>query len=76
MKSESHKGKNTDENFLIDMYYNNFYFFATNVIGAEVCTVMLFLLAKVQFLRENIIILAIQTVFCGILACKMTINVF
>lgn len=48
MKSESHKGLNTDENFLIKFYYTNKIFFSTLVVGSETCTVFLFLLGKVE----------------------------
>lgn len=47
MKSESHKGKNKDENFLINFYYNNKLFFSTMVVGSETCTVFLYLYGKV-----------------------------
>ena len=50
MKAESHKGKNKDENFIIDLYYNNKLFFSTIVIGAELCTVVLYVVSKVQIL--------------------------
>lgn len=49
MKSESHKGLNKDEIFLIRYYYTNKIFFSTLVIGSESCTVFLFILGKVKF---------------------------
>lgn len=76
MKSESHKGLNKDENFLIKFYYTNKLFFSTLVIGSEACTVFLFVLGKVKYFQTNIPYL----IFTGILAClmtiKMIINVF
>ena len=53
-KSESHKGKNTDENFLIRIYYTNKLFFSTMVVGGEAATVALYLFNKVPILAENI----------------------
>mmetsp|Transcript_18328 Transcript_18328/g.17450 ORF Transcript_18328/g.17450 Transcript_18328/m.17450 type:complete len:123 (+) Transcript_18328:226-594(+) len=76
LKSESHKGKNTDENFLIYFYYNNKLFFSTMVIGAEACTVFLYLLNKMPALQENIPYLLLTAVLCMILSTKMLINVF
>mmetsp|Transcript_45186 Transcript_45186/g.32993 ORF Transcript_45186/g.32993 Transcript_45186/m.32993 type:complete len:142 (-) Transcript_45186:41-466(-) len=76
MKSESHKGKNKDENFLIYIYYNNKLFFSTMVVGAEACTVFLYLLKKVPIFADNVLFLAVTAVLSLILATKMTINVF
>lgn len=49
-KAESHKGKNKDEIFIIDLYYNNLIFFSTLVVGSEACTVVLYVIGKVPFL--------------------------
>lgn len=46
VKSESHKGKNKKENWLVGLYYNNLTVFKITCIGAEVGAVMLFLNAK------------------------------
>ena len=48
-KADSHKGKNKDEVFIIDLYYNNKIFFSTLVVGSEACTIFLYLLGKVEF---------------------------
>ena len=76
MKAESHKGKNKDENFIIDLYYNNKIFFSTLVIGSETCTVFLYLLGKVAVFQENLIYQTVTAILCLIMSTKMLVNVF
>ena len=45
-KAVSHKGKNTKENFLVGLYYNNQTVFMTTCIGAEIGSISLFINAK------------------------------
>ena len=75
-KSESHKGKNEDENIVIWFYYNNKIFFSTLVVGSEACTVVLYLFAKIPAFRENIYYCALTAILCSIMATKMIVNVF
>ena len=44
-KSESHKGKNKKENWLVGLYYNNHKVFMAACIGAEVASISLFIYA-------------------------------
>ena len=76
MKAESHKGKNKDENFIIDLYYNNKLFFSTLVVGSETCTVFLYILGKVPFFQGNFLYLAVTFILCAIMSTKMLVNVF
>ncbi len=76
MKAESHKGKNKDEIFIIDLYYNNKIFFSTLVIGSETCTVFLYLLGKVGLFQENLLYQAVTAILCLIMSTKMLVNVF
>ena len=76
MKAESHKGKNKDENFIIDLYYNNKLFFSTLVIGSETCTVFLYILGKVEYFQSNYLYIAVTAILCLIMSTKMFVNVF
>ena len=76
MKADSHKGKNSDENFLIRFYYENFYFFATMVVGSESCTVALYLCAKSKVFGECMPFVILTGILCLIMSTKMLINVF
>jgi len=76
MKAESHKGKNKDEIFLIDLYYNNKLFFSTLVIGSEACTVFLYILGKVEFFQTFIPYVVFTGILCLIMSTKMLVNVF
>ena len=46
MKSESHKGKNSEENFIVHFYYNNKAFFITIVVCSEICSVFLIIMKR------------------------------
>ena len=76
MKAESHKGKNKDEIFIIDLYYNNKLFFSTLVIGSETCTVFLYILGKIPYFQTNLIYLGVTIILSLIMATKMLVNVF
>ena len=76
MKAESHKGKNKDEIFIIDLYYNNKIFFSTLVIGSEACTVFLYILGKVEFFQTFIPYVIFTSILCLIMSTKMLVNVF
>ena len=76
MKSESHKGKNRDEIFIIDLYYNNKLFFSTLVIGSEACTVFLYILGKVAFFQTFLPYIIVCVILSLIMATKMLVNVF
>ena len=43
-KSDSHKGKNKNENFIVYYYYNNYYFFVSLVVFSEVAAVTAWIL--------------------------------
>ena len=75
-KAESHKGKNKDENFIIDLYYNNKIFFSTLVVGSETCIVYLYVVAKAVFLQNYIAVHIIAIILTAILSTKMLVNVF
>ena len=76
MKSESHKGKNEKENFLVKYYYENFYFFITIVFGAEICSVFLVVMEKSEWFYDHILTWLCATFLCIALFIKMVINVF
>ena len=76
MKAESHKGKNKDENFVINLYYNNKLFFSTLVIGSETCTVFLYILGKVPFFQSNYLYIGVTAILCAIMSTKMFVNLF
>lgn len=76
MKAESHKGKNSDEVFLINLYYNNKIFFSTLVVGSEACTVVLYVVAKVAFFQTYVPTVALSAILSMIMATKMLVNVF
>ena len=76
MKAESHKGKNKDENFIINLYYNNPIFFSTLVIGSEACTVVLYIVGKVAYFQTFLPTVLLATVLSLIMSTKMLVNVF
>ena len=76
MKAESQKGKNKDEIFIIDLYYNSKLFFSTLVIGSEACTVFLYILGKVPYFKTFIPYLLFTGILCLIMSTKMLVNVF
>ena len=76
MKSESHKGKNEKENFLVKYYYENYYFFIAIVFGAEICSVFLVVMEKSEWFYDHILTWLIATCLCLSLTVKMIINVF
>ena len=76
MKSDSHKGKNKKENFLVDFYYNNYTFFITLVTCSEVCSVFLVIMRKSEVFGNSTIAQAISAFLCLNLTTKMIINVF
>ena len=76
VKSESHKGKNKRENWLVGLYYNNLTVFKITCIGAEVGAVMLFLNAKWKAVQNLLIWKIALIVMSSILAFKMFVNVF
>jgi len=55
VKSESHKGKNKKENWLVGLYYNNYTVFMITCVGAEIGAVMLFLNAKWKAVQNLLI---------------------
>lgn len=40
LKSESHKGKNSNENVIVYYYYSNYYFFVSLVVFSEVAAIL------------------------------------
>ena len=52
LKSESHKGKNTNENFIVHYYYNNYYFFVSLVVFSEVAAVFGWTLIMIPSLKS------------------------
>ena len=52
LKSSSHKGKNTNENFIVHYYYNNYYFFVSLVVFSEVAAVFGWTLIMIPSLKN------------------------
>ncbi|CDW79418.1 phosphatidylinositol synthase [Stylonychia lemnae] len=75
-KAESHKGKNKDEIFIIDLYYNNKLFFSTLVVGSEVCIVVLYVIGMTPFLQTFLPAQILGVILTAILSTKMLVNVF
>ena len=76
MKSESHKGKNTKENFLVHYYYNNNQFFMMIVVCSEVCSVFLVIMQRSKPFQESNVAYVTAAFLCLNLSTKMIINVF
>ena len=76
MKSESHKGKNVKENFIVHYYYNNFKFFVSLIIFSEVCSVFLVVMKYSKTFAESNIAWAVAAFLCLNLTTKMIINIF
>ena len=74
MRSESHKGKNVKENWLVSIYYNNPRFFSFVVVGSEIGTGFLFILGKVPVLWEYKIFVAFVAFLNVVLTFKMFVN--
>ena len=75
MKSESHKGKNEKENFLVNFYYNNVPFFMMIVVCSEVCSVVLIVMKRSALFYDTAIMWPITALLCLNLTTKMIINV-
>jgi len=75
-KAESHKGKNKDEIFIIDLYYNNKLFFSTLVVGSEICIVVLYVIGMVPFLQTFLPAIILGAILTAILSTKMLVNFF
>lgn len=82
-----HKGKNSKENWLVSLYYNNSMVFKIVVLGAEVGTVCLYILSKeepkgvppihpLSHIKHDPIFKATTAVLTVILAFKMFVNVY
>ena len=52
LKSESHKGKNKNENFIVHYYYTNYYFFVSLVVFSEVAAVFGWTLIVIPSLKK------------------------
>ena len=76
MKSESHKGKNKKENWLVQLYYDNYPFFCWQVVGAEGATITLFWAAKSDFIWNNLFMTYMLYFLVFTLCTKMVINLF
>ena len=81
-----HKGKNAKENWLVNIYYNNATVFKIVVLGAEVGTVCLYILSKVEpkgiapihplsHIKHDPLFQTTTAVLTAILAFKMFVNV-
>ena len=76
LKSESHKGKNDKENFIVSYYYNNKIFFSMLVVLSEVCSVFLVLMKRWEALRGYSAAWVIAAFLIMNLSTKMFINVY
>ena len=76
LKSDSHKGKNKKENFVVEYYYNNKAFFILLVVGAEVAAVMLIIMKRSEFFQTSQVAKAVTAFMVCCLSTKMFINYF
>ena len=76
MKSDSHKGKNKKENFIVDFYYNKYWFFVMIVVCSELSTAFLVAMAQSKWAQESVVMHLITGFLCINLSTKMVINVF
>ena len=76
MKSDSHKGKNEKENFLVKFYYSNGLFFGICVVCSEIASVFLIILNKSSYIYSFKIAHVANVILVAILTTKMTINGF
>ena len=76
LKAESHKGKNTDEHWVVRFYYTNYTFFMLTVCGAETATILLYITGHVPSLEQNIPWMVATVVCTLILIYKMLVNCF
>ena len=74
-KCDSHKGKNKKENFIVQFYYDNYFFFAMEVVCSEIAAVFLVILKRSHTAKNNelFIVGVVYTTCC--LAIKMFINI-
>ena len=76
LSKSHHKGKNKKENWLVDIYYNNATVFKIVVPGAELGTVLLYVLAQSTYFASSMAFLALTAVLVLILSFKMFVNVY
>ena len=76
VKSESHKGKNDKENFIVSYYYNNKVFFMTLVTLSEVCSVFMVLMKRSETLRSYSAAWVVAAFLMLNLSTKMFINIY
>ena len=74
MKSDSHKGKNEKENFIVQYYYDNYIFFCTLVVCAELCSGALVIYDRSETLKLYVLYQLITAFLSLNLAVKMFIN--
>jgi len=71
-----HKGKNSKENWLVSLYYNNSAVFQIVVGGAEISTACLYLCGKSPEHVPGPLFLVLTAFLTLIMAFKMFVNVF
>ena len=76
MKSDSHKGKNQEENFIVKYYYSNYFFFCCLVVCAELCSGFLVIYDRSDILKLNALYRIITGYLCLNLSLKMFINYY
>ena len=76
LKSESHKGKNAKENWLVSLYYNNTTLFQIVVGGAELGTGLLFVFGVYPWMWDILPLAVLEVVLLVILTFKMYVNVY
>ena len=74
-RSESHKGKNKKENWLVGLYYNNYRIFMFTCIGAEVAAIALYINVKQEWLQSNPLWILIVAFWTLVLSFKMFVNI-
>ena len=76
MKSDSHKGKNEREHFIVQFYYSNKTFFITLIVCSEIAAVMLIVFNRSEFVQTSQIYKLVMLFMISCLATKMFINYF